>query len=155
MMKTWIPRIALCAAVLIGAAACSPQDLKAIWDRDGVDYSQKSEQDINIEAFYWTLWHDEQAQLNRFKDVLDDGALARLRACESGGNYQIVAYSGGFYGAYQFSQSTWNSVANRHYGGQYAGVRPDYAPAAWQDAFTRALYSEMGRSPWPVCGRRI
>ena len=126
-----------------------------MWDQDGIDYSHKSEQDINTEAFYWTLWHNEQAELNRYKHVLDDGALARLRACESNGNYAIVSSNGAYRGAYQFSQSTWNSVANRHFGGRFAGVSPNDVPAEWQDAFTRALYSEHGRSPWPVCGKRI
>ncbi len=154
-MKTWISRLALCGAVLIGAAACTPQELKALWDREGIDYSHKSEQDINTEAFYWTLWQQEQEALNRYSHAIDDGALARLRACESNGNYGIVSSGGGYHGAYQFSQSTWDYVANRYYGGKWAGVAPSRVPAEWQDAFTRALYSELGRSPWPVCGKRI
>lgn len=153
-MKTWIKSATLCVAVLIGAAACSPQDLTAMWDRDGVSYSHKSEQDIKVEAYYWSLWWQEQAELGKFSWAIDDGGLARLRACESGGDYGIVA-SAGYAGAYQFAQSTWDSVANRHYGGKYAGVRPNQVPAQWQDAFARALWAEQGRGPWPVCGLRV
>lgn len=42
--------------------------------------------------------------------------LYKLRQCESHGNYQINT-GNGYYGAYQFSASTWNRIAQR--------VRPD------------------------------
>ncbi len=42
--------------------------------------------------------------------------LYKLRMCEAGGNYQANT-GNGFYGAYQFMQSTWNRIAQR--------VRPD------------------------------
>jgi CBS-domain-containing membrane protein len=40
-----------------------------------------------------------------------DATLARLRACESHGNYGAVNRSGTYRGAYQFSRRTWNNVA--------------------------------------------
>ncbi|MFN7150862.1 MAG: transglycosylase family protein, partial [Microthrixaceae bacterium] len=43
------------------------------------------------------------------------GGWAALRRCESGGNYGAVSSSGTYRGAYQFSRSTWNSVASRSY----------------------------------------
>lgn len=88
------------------------------------------------------------------RHVLSNEQLARLRACESGGNYSIVSPSGRYRGAYQFSRSTWDSVAGRHYP-IMRGVDPAAAPWYWQDAMARALFSERGRQPWPVCGQRI
>ncbi|MGI9602378.1 MAG: transglycosylase family protein [Acidimicrobiales bacterium] len=88
------------------------------------------------------------------RHVLNNYQLARLRQCESGGNYSIVSSTGRYRGAYQFSRSTWNSVAGRHYN-WLVGVDPAAAPWYWQDAMARALYSERGAQPWPVCGQRI
>ena len=39
---------------------------------------------------------------------------AALRDCESGGDYSIASSSGRYRGAYQFVQSTWDSVAERN-----------------------------------------
>ena len=85
---------------------------------------------------------------------LSGAQLSRLRSCESGGNYRSVSSSGSFRGAYQFSRSTWNGVANRHLSA-FVGVDPAAAPAIVQDAMAQALWGERGRSPWPVCGRRV
>ena len=85
---------------------------------------------------------------------LSGDQLARLRKCESGGNYRSVSSSGSFRGAYQFNRGTWNGVASRHYS-LYVGVDPAAAPPVVQDAMTQALWSERGRSPWPVCGRKV
>lgn len=80
--------------------------------------------------------------------------LAALRACESNGNYGAVSSNGLYKGAYQFHQRTWNDVASRHYP-HLVGVNPAAASAAAQDAMARALWGEAGRSPWPVCGKRV
>ncbi|MFN8053568.1 MAG: transglycosylase family protein [Acidimicrobiales bacterium] len=85
---------------------------------------------------------------------LSDSQLARLANCESGGNPRAVSSSGSYHGLYQFDQRTWNGVAGAVLP-DYVGTRPSAAPAAVQDAMARALYSARGRSPWPVCGRRI
>lgn len=52
--------------------------------------------------------------------------LQKLRQCETGGNYQTNT-GNGYYGAYQFSTSTWNSL-NTGY------PRADLAPPSVQDA---------------------
>lgn len=70
--------------------------------------------------------------------------LSSIRSCESGGKYGTNT-GNGFYGAYQFTQSTWNSV-----GGQ---GNPAAASPAEQDKRAAILYSREGASPWPVCGR--
>jgi hypothetical protein len=72
--------------------------------------------------------------------------FARLRACETGGNYQADT-GNGFYGAYQFAVGTWHSLG-------YSGRPSDAAPGT-QDAAARHLQSERGWSPWPACSRRL
>lgn len=79
---------------------------------------------------------------------------AALRACESGGNYQIVSPNGLYRGAYQFSVPTWDSVAAAVYP-SLVGVDPAQASPADQDAMAYALYAMSGASPWPHCGRHL
>ena len=73
------------------------------------------------------------------------GVLASIRACESGGNYSTNT-GNGFYGAYQFTQSTWQSVGGTG--------NPANASPAEQDKRAAILYAREGASPWPVCGYR-
>lgn len=82
----------------------------------------------------------------------DDG-LYRLRMCESTDRYGVNT-GNGYFGAYQFDRTTWNGVAAR-WKPWLIGVRPDLASPADQDAMVRALWSERGRNPWPVCGYRV
>src|SRR5687767_2684698 len=70
--------------------------------------------------------------------------LEAIAACESGGNYSANT-GNGFYGAYQFSQSTWESVGGTG--------NPAAASPAEQDRRAAMLYAHQGSSPWPVCGR--
>ena len=99
--------------------------------------------------------------------VLTDHQLHKLRSCESGNNmgrrggssegtfdYSAVSRSGTYRGAYQFSRSTWDSVASRHYP-WLVGMDPAATEWYWQDAMARALYSERGGQPWPNCGRNL
>lgn len=72
---------------------------------------------------------------------LNWGALAE---CESGGNPRAVNPAG-YYGLYQFSVPTWNSVGG-------SGM-PHHASPAEQTHRAQILYSRSGRSPWPYCGR--
>ena len=81
-------------------------------------------------------------------------SLQRLRACESGDNYGAVSRSGAYRGAYQFSQATWNSVAQR-WAPWLVGTDPAVAGQVDQDNMAAALFSERGRTPWPICGRRL
>ena len=66
-----------------------------------------------------------------------------IRQCESGGNYSTNT-GNGYYGAYQFSQSTWNGLG-------YSGVPSDASPAT-QDAAAAQLAARSGFGQWPVCG---
>lgn len=72
--------------------------------------------------------------------------FARLRQCESGGNYSTNT-GNGFYGAYQFDVRTWR-------GQGYSGLPSDAAPST-QDAAARRLQSQRGWEPWPSCSRHL
>ena len=63
-----------------------------------------------------------------------------MRARESGGNYQATN-AGGYYGAYQFSASTWAA---------YGGNPADYgnASAAEQDQVFANAMAQGGQSNW-------
>jgi uncharacterized protein YabE (DUF348 family) len=73
-------------------------------------------------------------------------ALAKLRACESGGNY-ANKNNPTYRGAYQYSYSTW---ANK-----YGIYDPANATPAQQDQAARETYVRRGWEPWPVCGAAV
>lgn len=70
------------------------------------------------------------------------GVWAALRSCESGGDYGADT-GNGYYGAYQFSLSTWHSLGR-------SGL-PSSASPAMQDATAVRLQALAGWRPWPVC----
>jgi hypothetical protein len=74
------------------------------------------------------------------------GVWAALRQCESGGNYAENS-GNGYYGAYQFSQTTWTSLG-------YPG-RPDLEPPAMQDAAAQKLQAQSGWGQWPACAAAL
>ena len=69
--------------------------------------------------------------------------LQAIAACESGGN-PSTSTGNGFYGKYQFTQETWQSVGGTG--------NPAAASEAEQDRRAAMLYAREGSSPWPVCG---
>ncbi len=80
---------------------------------------------------------------------------AALRNCESSGNYAVVSANGRYFGAYQFSISTWNGIASSSGRGDLVGIQPNHAAPADQDAMAYALYARHGASQWPGCGRHL
>ena len=87
-------------------------------------------------------------------DVFTSGAayaadatdFARLRRCESGGNYRINT-GNGYYGAYQFDLRTWRGLG-------YGGLPSNAAPAI-QDEAARRLQAARGWGPWPGYARKL
>lgn len=69
--------------------------------------------------------------------------LESIAQCESGGDYSANT-GNGYYGAYQFTQETWEGVGG-------SGL-PSEASAEEQDMRAQALIEQSGSSPWPVCG---
>ncbi len=74
----------------------------------------------------------------------------QLRQCESNGNYRAYNPAGPYLGAFQFLQSTWDSVGSRNYP-RLVGVDPRNAAPADQHRMAHALYEESGWRPWPAC----
>lgn len=74
------------------------------------------------------------------------GVWAALRACESGGDYSEDT-GNGYYGAYQFSLPTWESLG-------YSGLPSDASPAE-QDAAAQQLQARSGWGQWPVCSANL
>ena len=70
--------------------------------------------------------------------------LEAIAACESGGDPTAVN-AAGYYGKYQFDESTWASVGG--------SGNPAEASEAEQDYRAALLYSRAGSSPWPLCGQ--
>jgi resuscitation-promoting factor RpfA len=75
-----------------------------------------------------------------------DENFARLRACESGGDYQAQARNR-YFGAYQFSGPTWRSLG-------YTGLAHEAAPEV-QDEAARRLQDKAGWGQWPGCSRKL
>jgi hypothetical protein len=71
---------------------------------------------------------------------------ARLRECESRGNYAEDT-GNGYYGAYQFSLGTWESLG-------LSGL-PSNAPSTEQDHAAQVLQARTGWGQWPACSRRL
>ena len=84
-----------------------------------------------------------RARVSRLAPVTS-APLQAIAACESGGN-PATDTGNGFYGKYQFTQETWQSVGGTG--------NPAHASEAEQDRRAAQLYAQSGPSPWPVCGR--
>jgi peptidoglycan hydrolase-like protein with peptidoglycan-binding domain len=75
-----------------------------------------------------------------------DGArplLARIAACESGGDPSAVSADGRYRGKYQFSLETWRDVGG--------SGDPAAAPETEQDRRAALLLQRAGPGAWPVC----
>lgn len=79
---------------------------------------------------------------------------ARLRQCESGGNYANKS-NPKYRGAYQAAWTTWSDYWRRHGRPDLVGIDPADASVADQDSFAHGLYAESGARPWPQCGRYV
>lgn len=91
--------------------------------------------------------------LHRGQAISLDGSLshmARIRYCESNNNY-LAVNNAGYYGAWQFSPSTFDDVVVRAGHPEYVGVLPHLVPPEIQDAAAIQLYNEQGGAPWPIC----
>jgi septal ring factor EnvC (AmiA/AmiB activator) len=77
----------------------------------------------------------------------DDPFLVCTRARESSGDYSVVS-SSGYYGAYQFSPTTWNVTASHAGRLDLVGVLPSQASAYDQDEMAWTLYQWQGTGPW-------
>lgn len=74
------------------------------------------------------------------------GVWLELRECESSDDYQEDS-GNGYYGAYQFSLSTWLGLG-------YGGL-PSNAPPSVQDQAAQRLQARSGWGQWPVCSVKL
>lgn len=77
----------------------------------------------------------------------DKAILDQLAQCESGGNIAAESPNGQYFGKYQFSQPTWESM-----GGTGS---PAEADEATQDQLAYKLYQQRGTAPWPSCSAQL
>lgn len=81
--------------------------------------------------------------INESKDV-----WYALFGCETGGTYNAAINTGnGFYGAFQFTLGTWQSVGGTGY--------PNQFPYETQKSFAIKLQQRDGWAPWPKCSRKL
>ena len=73
-------------------------------------------------------------------------SFQRLRHCESNSNYRANNRNR-YFGAYQFSASSWRSLG-------YRGMPHQAAPAV-QDEAARRLQKRSGWRQWPACARKL
>jgi len=72
--------------------------------------------------------------------------FAGIRNCESGGVYTLNT-GNGYYGAYQFSASTWTGLGE--------GGLPNEAAPQVQDSAAYKLYQQSGWGSWPACAASL
>lgn len=72
--------------------------------------------------------------------------FAGIRNCESGDVYTLNT-GNGYYGAYQFSASTWAGLGE--------GGLPNEAAPPVQDAAAYKLYQQSGWESWPACSASL
>ena len=75
-----------------------------------------------------------------------DDVWDRLAQCESGGN-PATNTGNGFYGMYQFTLETWQSLGGTGY--------PHEADAATQTAMAKKLQAQSGWGQWPGCADKL
>ncbi|ACZ31741.1 Transglycosylase domain protein [Xylanimonas cellulosilytica DSM 15894] len=72
---------------------------------------------------------------------------AALAQCESGGRADAVSSNGRYYGLYQFSLATWQSVGG-------SGLPSEASPEE-QTMRAQALQERSGWGQWPACSRKL
>ena len=75
-----------------------------------------------------------------------DDVWAQLAKCESGGD-PATNTGNGFYGMYQFTLETWQSLGGTGY--------PHEADAATQTAMAKKLQAQAGWGQWPGCADKL
>lgn len=91
----------------------------------------------------WRKSHPRHAAVRSTISSADQQWLYNTRMCESGGNYATDT-GNGFYGAYQFTLSSWQAVGG--------SGNPAAAPPWEQDMRALRLRNASGTGNWPVCG---
>jgi hypothetical protein len=139
-MRNLLQRVFLLAAAVLLATAVLSSDLSA----DPAGATTLSRRPAVHRVFRQYRFRASRSAVRVLTDVGD--VWARLRTCESGGQYSTNT-GNGFYGAYQFHPRTWRTLG-------FPGL-PHQAPPEMQDEAARRLQARSGWGQWPVCSRRI
>jgi hypothetical protein len=75
-------------------------------------------------------------------------ACTRAHESDTAGGYEAVSPDGVYRGAYQFDQTTWNSVADAVGRSDLVGANPAAVSPTDQDTLATALYEVRGNQPW-------
>lgn len=154
MMLRLVPVLAVAAAMLLASPAraqtaqesthCSPACLRAVHRIHSGCNSRGCARRVLHARVVRERRKIRRALRARYAVVAPyRGWLAGVRACESGGNYATNT-GNGFYGAYQFTLSSWRAVGG--------WGMPNLASPAEQDYRAVRLLHLQGRRAWPVCG---
>jgi peptidoglycan hydrolase-like protein with peptidoglycan-binding domain len=76
-----------------------------------------------------------------------DDTLARIAACESGGNPRAISADGRYRGKYQFTRETWRAMGGTG--------DPARASEFTQDQMAAKLLASRGTAPWPACSAQL
>jgi hypothetical protein len=139
-MRNLLQRVFLLAAAVLVATALLSSDLSA----DPAGATTLSRRPAVHRTYRQYRFRASRSAVRVLADVGD--VWARLRTCESGGQYSTNT-GNGFYGAYQFHPRTWRTLG-------FPGL-PHQAPPEMQDEAARRLQARSGWGQWPVCSRRI
>jgi hypothetical protein len=139
-MRNLLQRVFLLVAAVLVATALLSSDFSA----DPAGATTLSRRPAVHRVFRQYRFRASRSAVRVLADVGD--VWARLRACESGGQYSTNT-GNGFYGAYQFHPRTWRTLG-------FPGL-PHQAPPEMQDEAARRLQARSGWGQWPVCSRRI
>jgi hypothetical protein len=115
----------------------SDGDVRAPTKDDVVPRSESMEQALNPQPTTTTT-----APATSTTTTYSGGAASSTVQCESGGDYSANT-GNGYYGAYQFDQSTWDAYAPSG----YSGTNPASAPPAVQDQAAASVPYDA----WPSC----
>ena len=126
---------------ILSLSACTPEQVREVARSVGVEVTPEQAASL---ASYVASRPPEV----RLAKQATEASWAALRKCESGGNYGAISPNGKYRGAYQFDYRTWAGVGP-------GGGDPAAASRTEQDRRAKILYSQRGRSPWPICGRKL
>jgi hypothetical protein len=140
-----IPEQQAAQAQQVAQAQASALQQQAAAQQQAAQQAQQAQQQAAAQAAAQQAAQQQQAAAATAPSSLG-GDFAALRQCESGGNYSDNT-GNGYYGAYQFSESTWQGMG-------YSGLPSDASPAQ-QDQVAEQLQAEQGWSPWPSCSAQL
>lgn len=85
---------------------------------------------------------------------VDFGPWNGVVACESEGRAAVISRGTPYHGLFQFSESTWDNMANRRDRSNLLRRPPSQYTVAQQLRQAEYLRTLDGIGHWPVCGRR-